>query len=91
MYHACIIHYSLIWYKYLRILQDMFVKNNGKRSVVNKMNLHIGSEYSVPDNGNRFRGLPDNIFIQFVGCIRIACFDEAGTIAFFTVGVQRKL
>lgn len=36
----------------------MFVKNNGKRSVVNKMNLHIGSEYSVPDNGNRFRGLP---------------------------------
>ena len=91
MYRTCINHYSLIRYKYQRILQDMFVKNNGKRSVVNKMNLHIGSEYSMLNNGNRFCGFPDNIFVQFVGCIRIACFDEAGTVAFFAVGVQLKL
>ena len=43
------------------------------------------------DNRNLFPCFRDHIFIQFFCSVRLACFREAWTVSFFTVGIQGKL
>ena len=67
------------------------VEIDSEGSVVNKLYLHVGAEFTVSDMCDIPSGPFDELLVELSRRVWIARSGERGTIAFAAVGIEREL